>query len=149
MSRGAADAQSIEGKYRVVEHTADIGIELESETLSKLFAMSACAMFDLMIDLSDVRPAQKAEVALQADSPDELLVTWLNELVFRAEISGVFFSKFEVEYVDEHSLKAVAWGEPYDQGRHSIDHSIKAATYHELEVSQSDRGWSARVIFDV
>jgi SHS2 domain-containing protein len=100
MSRGAADAQSIEGKYRVVEHTADIGIELESETLSKLFAMSACAMFDLMIDLSDVRPAQKAEVALQADSPDELLVTWLNELVFRAEISGVFFSKFEVECLE-------------------------------------------------
>jgi SHS2 domain-containing protein len=149
MSRGAADARSIKGRYKVVEHTADIGIETESETLAELFALSACAMFDLMIDLADVRPTQKADVSLHADSQEELLVTWLNELVFRAEISGMFFSKFEVDSVDEGSLKAAAWGEPYDEDRHTIDHSIKAATYHELEVSQSDRGWSARVIFDV
>ena len=149
MSNGAADAESIKGKYKVVEHTADIGIEVKSKTLAGLFALSACAMFDLMTDLAQVWPGHKAEVSLQADSQEELLVTWLNELVFRAEISGMFFSKFEVESVDEGSLKAAAWGEPYDENKHSIDCSIKAATYHELEVSQSDLGWSARVIFDV
>ena len=82
MSEGAVDAQNIKCRYKVVEHTADIGIEVESKTLAGLFALSACAMFDLMIDLSEVRPRQKAIVSLRADSQEELLVTWLNELVF-------------------------------------------------------------------
>lgn len=149
MSEGAADAHSIKGKYNVVDHTADIGIEVESKTLAGLFALSGCAMFDLMVGLSDVRPRQKAEVSLQADTHEELLITWLNELLFRADISGMFFSKFEVESVGGGLLKAAVWGEPYDEYRHSVDLLIKAATYHELAVSRSDRGWSARVIFDV
>ena len=149
MSEGAADARSIKGGYKTIEHTADIGIEVESDSLARLFAVSACAMFDLMGDLSGVRPLRKAVVSLEADSVEELRITWLNELIFRAEISGMFFSKFEIESVDEALLKASVWGEPYDEDIHSMSHLVKAATYHELEVKHSDRGWSARVIFDV
>lgn len=149
MSKGAADAQTIKGCYKTIEHTADIGIDVERDTLEELFAVSACAMFDLMGDLSEVLPSQKAEVSLKADSVEELMVTWLNELVFRAEVSGMFFSRFEVESVDEGSLRASVWGEPYNEDRHSMSHSVKAATYHELDVSRSDRSWSARIIFDV
>ena len=149
MSKGMADARSIKGAYRTIEHTADTGIEVKSDSLARLFAVSACAMFDLMGDLSGVRPSHKAAVSLSADSVEELLITWLNELVFRAEISGMFFSKFEIESVDEVALKASVWGEPYREGIHSMSHSVKAATYHELEVAHSDQSWSARVIFDV
>ncbi len=149
MSRGSADARTIKGGYTTIEHTADIGIGVKSDSLAQLFAVSACAMFDLMGELSGVRPSQKAEVSLTADSVEELLLTWLNELIFRAEVSGMFFSKFEIESVDEMSLKASVWGEIYCEDRHSMGHLVKAATYHELEVTHSDRGWSARVIFDV
>lgn len=149
MAKGVADARTIRGSYKTIEHTADIGIAVEAKTVEELFASIACAMFDLMVDLSEVQPAQKAEVSLCADSLEELLVAWLNELIFRAEVSGMFFSKFEVESVGETFLVASAWGEPYRQDKHSIDQTVKAATYHELEVSQSDGSWSARVIFDV
>ena len=117
-------------------------------TLEDLFARSACAMFDLMIDISQVRPSQKAEVSLNADSPEDLLITWLNELIFRAEVSGMFFSRFQVESVDENSLEASVWGEPYREGTHSVERTIKAATYHESAVLRSGRKWSARIIFD-
>jgi SHS2 domain-containing protein len=149
MSIGAADARTIKGGYKTIEHTADTGIAVKSDSLAQLFAVSACAMFDLMGDLSGVSPSHKAAVSLSADSVEELFITWLNELIFRAEVSGMFFSKFEIESIDEVSLKASVWGEPYDEDKHSMSHSVKAATYHELEVTHSDSGWSARVIFDV
>ena len=149
MSKGVADARTIKGVYKTIEHTADIGIEVKSDSLARLFAVSACAMFDIMGDLSGVRPSDKAAVSLSADSVEELLITWLNELIFRAEVSGMFFSKFEIESIDEVSLKASVWGEPYSEDIHSMGHSVKAATYHELEVTHSDQSWSARVIFDV
>jgi SHS2 domain-containing protein len=149
MAKGVADAQTVRGNYETIEHTADIGIRVEANTLEELFALSACAMFDLMIDLPAVRPAHRAEISLEADSIEELLVTWLNELVFRADVSGMFFSRFEVDSVTENSLKASAMGEPYKADKHSVGQSVKAATYYELEISHSDRGWVATVIFDV
>jgi len=149
MAKAVVDARTVKGNYRTIEHTADIGIDAEARTLEELFALSACAMFDLMVGLAEVRPAQKAEISLEADSLEELMITWLNELVFRAEVSGMFFSKFEVESVDEKSLRAFAWGEPYREGVHSLGHEVKAATYHELEVSRSDTGCRVKVIFDV
>jgi len=149
MSKSVVDAPSIRGKYKTVEHTADIGIRVEAASAEELFARSACAMFDLMVNLSGVRPAQKAQVSLEADSFEELMIAWLNELLFRADVSGMFFCKFEVESVTEGSLEASVWGEPYTDARHSIGQSVKAATYHELEISHSDDGWSATIIFDV
>ncbi|UCD56957.1 MAG: archease [Candidatus Hydrogenedentota bacterium] len=149
MAKGVADAHEIRDKYEIIEHTADIGICVKAGNLEELFAVAACAMFDIMVDIAKVEPVHKAEISLEADCLEELFVTWLNELVFRAEISGTFFSKFEVYSVTDKSLKASVMGEPYNENVHSIGEHVKAATYHQLEVSRSDRGWLARVIFDV
>lgn len=149
MAKCVADARWIRGNYRTIEHTADIGIRVEASSAEELFALIACAMFDLMVDLPAVRPDHRAQVSLRADSLEELMIAWLNELLFRADVSGMFFSRFEVESVNGGSIEASVWGEPYEEERHSIGQGVKAATYYELEVSQADDGWSAAVIFDV
>lgn len=149
MAKGVADAGKIRNGYEVIEHTADIGICVRAKSLEELFALAACAMFDLMVDLSKVRPVQKAEISLEADCLEELLVTWLNELAFRADVNGMFFSRFEVNSVTDKSLEASVMGESYDESVHSIGENVKAATYHQLEVSRSGEGWLARIIFDV
>lgn len=149
MTRGLADIHSIRGNYEVIDHTADIGICVKAATLEKLFALAAGAMFDLMVDLSDVQHVKREEISLQADSLDELLVVWLNELLFRAEVEKMFFSRFEVDSVDDKFLKASVMGQIYRENVHSIDTHVKAATYHQLEISACDGGWCARVIFDV
>jgi SHS2 domain-containing protein len=51
--------------------------------------------------------------------------------------------------VDEQGLKAKARGEPLDRERHELSHEVKAITYHQLEVKQTDQGWQARVIVDI
>jgi len=149
MSRAVTDARNLRGTYEIIEHTADIGICVKARSLEKLFATAACAMFDLMVDISKVKPLDRAEISLEADSLEDLFVTWLNELVFRADVSGMFFSRFEVASVNETSLRASALGEPYDKRVHAVGEHVKAATYHQLEVSQADGNWVARVIFDV
>jgi len=37
----------------------------------------------------------------------------------------------------------------YCPGRHVLKHEIKAVTYHQIQVSETESGWEARVIFDV
>ena len=149
MAKAVADASKIKGKYKLVDHTADIGIRVRAESREEVFAVAACAMFDLMVDLSKVKPTKTAKVSLKDDSLEDLLVTWLNELIFRADASGMFFSRFEVHSVTDKSLEATVKGEPYDEKVHSTREVVKAATYHQLEVTRSNTGWIAQVIFDV
>ncbi|MBI5116817.1 archease [Candidatus Poribacteria bacterium] len=149
MPKAIVDSSTIRGKYSVVEHTADIGIVVKASSKEEVFALAACAMFDLMVDISKVRPTQKAEISVEAGSLEELMVTWLNELVYRAEVSGMFFSRFEVNSVSDRSLTATAKGEPYNEKEHPLGENVKAATYHQLDVSRSGPEWIAKIIFDV
>lgn len=149
MARAVADAGTIRGRYECIDHTADIGIHVKAATMEELFAMAAAAVFDLMADLSHIETVERLDIELKADSLEELFVSWLNELIFRAEARGMFFSRFEVDAVAERSLRASVWGEPYNECVHTVALQVKAATYHQLEIVSAPTGCSARVIFDV
>lgn len=135
--------------YRTIEHTADIGMEVEANTLPELFEGAAYAMSSMMADPAGSVDEVEREVGLEAADLVELMFLWLNELLFLAESGGLVLSGFDVA-VEGTGLRAVCRGEPLDPGKHSMKSEIKAATYHELLVERSgERGWKARVIFDV
>ena len=136
-------------RFKTIEHTADIGIEVEADTLGELFEGTAMAMLSLIVDPATVRDDVERELSLEAGDLEELLFIWLNELLFIMYADGLLFSKFEVKDVVDSRLVAAASGERLDRGRHRLDEEIKAATYHEMMVERLDEGWKARVIFDV
>jgi SHS2 domain-containing protein len=136
-------------RFRTIEHTADIGIEVEADNLGELFEGVAAAMFSLMVDPDTVRQTVERELSLEAGDLEELLFMWLNELLFVLYAEGLLFSGFKVKDIGEDRLVATATGEKLDPQRHRLDEEIKAATYHEMMVERRDDGWKARVIFDV
>ena len=136
-------------RFRTIEHTADIGIEVEADNLSELFEGVAAAMFSLMVDPDTVRQTVERELSLESGDLEELLFMWLNELLFVLYAEGLLFSGFKVKDIGEDRLVATATGEKLDPQRHRLDEEIKAATYHEMMVERRDDGWKARVIFDV
>ena len=136
-------------RFRTIEHTADIGIEVEADNLSELFEGVAAAMFSLIVDPDTVRQTVERELSLEAGDLEELLFMWLNELLFVLYADGLLFSGFKVKDIGEDRLVATATGEKLDPQRHRLDEEIKAATYHEMMVERRDDGWKARVIFDV
>ena len=77
-----------------------------------------------------------------------LLLDWLNELLYCFEREHLLLAEFDISF-DSHGLKASARGEPLDAERHEPSHEIKAITYHEFEVKQTENGWQARFIVDI
>jgi SHS2 domain-containing protein len=136
-------------RFRTIEHTADIGIEVEADTLGELFEGTAAAMFSLIVDPETVKRTDERDLTLEAGDLEELLFVWLNELLFVLYSEGFLFSGFEVKEIGEDRLVATATGEKLDPQRHRLDEEIKAATYHEMRVERQDDGWKTRVIFDV
>jgi SHS2 domain-containing protein len=135
--------------YEYISTTADIGISIHAPNLSELFRQAGRALFSLMSDLSRVRATERFDVSLSAESIDDLLITWLNHLVYLYDVHCVFLSDFMVTFTGETTISAVATGEPIDPDRHRFDMEIKAATYHRLSVEERVDGWWATVILDV
>jgi SHS2 domain-containing protein len=138
--------------FRPLEHTADVGIEVEAATLDELFAAAARGLLDAMTELDRVELRLARDTRLEARSPDLLLVDWLDELLFRFDAHHELLCEHAVNVTCDDGtwrLVAVSRGEPFDPARHPLKVPVKAITYHGLEVKRSGEGWHARVIFDV
>ena len=135
--------------YNVIEHTADIGIEVHEPTLEALFATAAFALFDLQIKTDKVRPTESVEVEATGGDLVELLVAWLSELQFQFETKKLVFAEFNVREVTESRARVTCRGERYERRRHGSLALVKAVTYHQATVEPRDGGWYARLIFDV
>jgi len=136
-------------RFRTIEHTADIGIEVEADSLAELFRGAAQAMFSIMVEPGGVEQSIDRTVRLEASDVEELMFRWLNELIFFVSGERLLLSGFDVLSISDRALDAVVRGELIDPAKHELELEIKAATYHELEVRGRDGCWFARAIFDV
>jgi SHS2 domain-containing protein len=136
-------------RYETFDHTADLGVRVYGQTAEELFANAAFALFDLLTDLNRVRETLSYDLHVEAADREELLVRWLNELLFLTETPGYLFKRFSVSHMDATSMQAVAHGESFDPFRHKFNLEIKAITYHQVAVKEEGGKWEARVIFDI
>ena len=136
-------------KYRSIEHTADLGIEVEADTIEQLFEAAALGMFSIVSKLDDVSCENTREIALDSGDFEELMFEWLNELLYLLEAEGLLLSRFDVHSVECFRLEAEVGGEKLDLERHDVLTEVKAATYHDMVVREVNGTWFARVIFDV
>lgn len=133
-------------RYRVLEHTADAMVEVHGKTLGERFENAAYALFDQMTDISKVSPKGEFKVVLSAGSKEQLVVDFLQELLFLHDTENIVLSEFKVK-TDGLSLEAVVRGEVFDGDRHPKRSVVKGITYHRLEFD--DAKGTLIVLFDV
>lgn len=136
------------GKFRILDHTADVGLEAYGLDLPEMFANAAKGMFEIMASPKGIRPEREFGVEIAADDPATLLHDWLDELLYLHSAKRLLLCRFELKRT-ETGLQARVFGESMDPARHELYTEIKAVTYHELAVKQLDDGWVGRVIFDI
>ncbi len=135
--------------YRILDHTADVGLEARGADLAELFSNAARGMFAVIAAPDTVRPSKELLVKAEAEDLENLLVNWLSELLYLSATQGILFCRFDIAQIDPQHIVAKALGEPIDPSRHELYTEIKAVTYHELKVQKQDQRWIARVLFDV
>jgi SHS2 domain-containing protein len=139
------------GRSETFEHTADLGLRVVAPDLADLFETAAAGLFDVIVaNRTEVRDRAEEHVTLAADSLEDLLLNWLNELIYRCETRHRLYRRFAVS-LDEAGLRleAAIAGEAIDPARHILDHEVKAATRHGLFVRSEEGGWLAEIILDI
>jgi len=139
------------GHAETFEHTADLGLRAVGHDLSDLFETAAGGLFDVIVaNRADLRDEDEESLSLTSDSIEDLMLAWLNELIFRSETRHRLYSRFTVAVdASGRSLHATIAGEPIDVARHVLDHEVKAATRHGLFVEPCDEGWLAEIVLDI
>lgn len=135
--------------HRLVPHTADMGIEAWAEHPAGVFVEVANGLRDMLFGPDTYARTQTVTVTLSAGDAPELLVTWLNEILFRFEVDGLVPAAFTIERLNTADLQASIHGTPYHPDQHPLEHQIKAVTYHQLTLQPCRHGWFARVYVDL
>ena len=135
--------------FDIIDHTADMGITAYGKDIKQLFSNAALALFSLITDVRSIKEQLQHGVEINSENKDDLLVEWLNELIYLFDAKHLLFNHFEIESISNNKLKATCYGEKFNPARHRIKIDVKAATYHMLKIVQGSEGYSAQVIFDI
>jgi SHS2 domain-containing protein len=140
-------------KFEHFEHGADVGVRGFGATPAEAFEGAAGALFLLLCeDPSEVRGQIEEPISCDAATLEELLVAYLNELIFLSDSRKIVFGRFEARIEQAphgFHLEGRAWGEPFDPERHEFTVQPKGATFTALRVEQRGDDWAAQCVVDV
>jgi SHS2 domain-containing protein len=135
-----------QANYSIIDHTADWALRIQARDIEELLITAAMGMNHLLADdISAISLDISKKIEITAIDKESLLVEWLSELAYWAEMESIIFCKFMVESISETHISANAFGGQVKK----LQKHIKAVTYHNLKIIKSDKGTEATVIFDV
>jgi SHS2 domain-containing protein len=139
-------------KYEYIDDVApsDCAFRAFGESLEELFANTALAVTNCMVDIDSVAARDKREIELRAKSASDLLYDWLEEIVYIKDAELLFLKEFDIELSEDATkLKATARGEKINREKHRIFIDVKAVTMHRFSLEKKGDRWEANVVLDL
>lgn len=136
--------------YRELEGiTADAGIEAWGNNITEAFIGAAEGLASLIAKMPDEKLTGTESISVHGENLSALLVKFLNEMIYLEEVRNLIPGKVKRLWINGPNLFAVvrcadgSTVDPTERGH------IKAATYHGLEINQTEAEVRIKVIFDV
>ncbi|MEF8886838.1 MAG: archease [Haloarculaceae archaeon] len=143
--------------FRLRSHTADVAVEATADTLGGVMAAVADGMAAAMCeDVPDGGDRHSLEVT--AEGPEALLFDYLDDLIYERDVRSVLPVDNEAAVIEPGDAGSGSGGD----GTWTLEGSyrgvplagldardLKAVTYSEMELTETDDGWRAYVVFDV
>lgn len=134
-------------KIEIINHTADIGIKVYGKTIEELFLNSAEGLYGIT-EVKYNGCDDLLKINLKSDNLEELLVKFLNELIYYIETKkiGGDIKKIKIENLKgEYELNA----ELRIRKIKNIGKEVKSATYHNLKIEKIKGEYKTTIIFDL
>jgi SHS2 domain-containing protein len=138
--------------FTFVDHTADIAVSLEGSSLEELFTAGAESWLNSVTEETNLQADDIQELDISADSVEELLVSFLNEINFYLiSKKWLFVSVQSIKIFNDDEgceLSAELNGTKVNDN-FEIKQEIKSVTYHQVEIKMKDDTYSTLVVFDI
>jgi SHS2 domain-containing protein len=132
-----------EPEHVFVEHGGEVEVELSAEDEAGIFAAGLDAFAELVAGSAHGEPME-VQIELQGHERALLLVDWLNELLFRAELEQFVPKHIGAIELGEERLQATVVGY-----RGTTRLLVKGVALNRLVFERKGGVWHGRVVFDV
>jgi len=136
-------------EYTLLDHTADLAIQVRGKDVKNLFENAAKALTHIMLGGNTSGNTSSVNISLSGQDLADLLVRWLGEILYLLEGERLVVSASTIQILTAAELEAVVEVVPFDPEIHKILSEIKAVTYHQVEVADKGGRWEAKVTFDI
>jgi SHS2 domain-containing protein len=130
--------------YEELEHTADIALRAWGKDFFVLLKQSAKGMYELMGVDVEMGVLKKITFKIEKNGREMQLVDFLNEVLYLVEDENAKYETFSFKKVED-GIRVKASG----YGVRSLQRNIKAVTFHNLAVEETDSGLEVSITFDV
>ncbi|MEK9143985.1 MAG: archease [Elusimicrobiota bacterium] len=137
--------------FRTVPHISDVGLEIRGRTWEELYLNAARGLLSLYAPEGKPLKESVRKAAVEAESPEDTLVLWLNEIIFLVSTKHWLPTRIIIREGGPKGLEAELRGGPTDAAERPVrlKGEIKAATYHNLKVRRRGAFLSAGIVLDV
>ena len=139
--------------YNILDHTADVKIEVFARTLEEAFEVAGQALVETMTELSKVEVKEKRSISVIGEDLYALLYEWLEALIVLFDAEGLIFSHFTVYKIEQRTnewhLTGEVRGEAFDIDRHPQGTEVKAITYAEMEIQKEESHIRLQFVLDI
>ncbi|MBT8380502.1 MAG: archease [Ignavibacteria bacterium] len=138
--------------FKFIDHTADVAVDLEADSLEELFSSAVEAFKISITDIECIEISDSIEIEITGASKEELLVDFLNEINFYVTTKKWLCCGIESIKVfndeNEWELSAEVNGIKLNSEK-DLKQEIKSVTYHQMEIIAKNNMYSTRVVFDI
>lgn len=135
--------------YKILDTSGDVAVRATGRSMEEAMAQAALGMYSLITEPDGVNERMTLSTGASGDDAPEMLVNWLNDLIFRFDAHGFVGRRVSSITIEGDRLSAVLGGERFDPDRHGQGLLIKAATYHALRLERTADGWLVEVMLDI
>jgi SHS2 domain-containing protein len=133
--------------WRELDHTADIGVEVEGGSEEEVYARAALALGQMLAGGAEL--TQTVVRTLEPAGHDRVsqLIALLRDVLALFYDERLILAAIEVRVGPPFA--ATGWFCRWDPARHGEGVDVKAVTYGGAEFAPHDHRWRARLIFDI
>jgi SHS2 domain-containing protein len=136
----------MEAWHRFLDHTSEVELQVGAPDFPGLLAEAGRALSGMILRGAPATAAgEPRTIEVGSHDREALLVDWLNEILYLAEVD--LWTPVEIEVAEASPTHLVAHGRGVSLADASSQ--VKAATFHGLRIRDLSHGLEAEVILDV
>ncbi|SFS50127.1 archease [Halostagnicola kamekurae] len=149
--------------FELRDHTADVAVAATGPSLESVFGSVADGLAAASCERVPETGGERFSLSVTAENLEALLFDYVDELIYLRDVRLELPVDHRVEDIAvARSDEPTADGESIDDAAYSLEatargiplsavvaREIKAVTYSEMRLEETDDGWEAYVVFDV
>ncbi len=129
-------------------HTADVRLTISADSIAELLQAGLEGMAGILqkdICQQAREPDVRQKLVITSMDSTSLMIEFLSEVLTFCHIHSAIFCQMEIGHLTPNSFEGEVLGHTVP----TFEDDIKAVTYHEADVTESNGIFSTNVIFDI